>query len=1360
MKRTRLHIAIVLGMLLITNEAPLRSDSHPRIWLTPTVLSALRAKAGSGNPDWLGVKANADQLLMRRMPRFTVTAATNSDPVRFTIAEPVPWSGTTAVFIGGATGAWAAVNATGGRPSAIAATRVGTNTFTIPINSTGFGSFMGQRLALFFSEGGHSAYGYEGLDWQSMLEVLGIAYQVTGNPAYASKGIELIDYIASLGVAGMLAPVAIDSGFPSRSAIYGVAIGYDWLRDRLTPNEKSAVVQALNFWFDWFKRAAFENHGPAYGNYFGGHVLGFGLAGFATEADNPRGSEIVAYVRGLFQTHVEPAFATGGFAGGYPVEGYSYGANHFQRLFYYMLAVRTATGEDIISRSDYARKIARNLIYNLKPNNWQVSDEADFAGDYTGVLSPSLPVVLSSLLAGTLEGKWMQHLCQNLAAAPHGGQAVDSFVQFLFYDRERPAADYRLTEPTWLHSPGDEHLYRRSSWQPDAVWTSIAGGTTSWANHQMRSAGHVAIQRGNDYLLVNSGQWKGSSGDFGTPRAFDLRSWRANTLFVDDFGDYLFTDADYAGGQGYWSKSHVLAREGGIDFGYLKTDLTSAYSVGDRKPWDARSVRYFYRNYLSLGNGVVVLFDRTQFLKANYVKKLYFHVNPAGGLPAIAGNTASIRTGNSVLFIRTLLPGAPVIAAAADPVSATDRRTSTYRLEVSDSIANTRFDALNVLVAAPSSMTSMPPTVRLRSTDGAMVGAMVTDGSVERVALFSADGAPQSSVSYTANYASGETGVHVLTDLVPNTRYSIAVDGVTIRTVAASSQGVLTFRSSGGGLFTVRNQDAPKPSTWPPQPTGKIGGNPSSEGTRFVAMVAPLSGETFIAPSKLRLVAVGRDPNIFTNYPTDGVGGNAAAVQFFVDYTMVLEVPGSEAEFWVFKGFVGNVAAGRRRVWARAIYTNPTLVLDSEPVLITVNSPPAYVSTIDLSADLTISGNYQLIGSPTGRVRINGNGHRIVSAVGGAGAITFQDVDFFDLGDRTSTDAPGIDLTVARDLSVEGCTFDGSNTVRLTANDPAKATVRSNVFRSNMRQPLGQYPDGQGGIRNGSFPALILSGTSTRMKVFQGNNIGAGSVVFERTQKWLVGGDTTTDSNVLIGPRVGMFADRSTSLQIRRNYSHHIYFGGWSQASNFELGGASSITAEHNVIVGSSWPVRGVGGEFRYNLVLGAGHQWLWVDHDNAYVHHNVFVGGDNDVGGIYVLYAAKNSRIENNTFDGLNGGDMATAVNVSDGAVSLTSNLFFRVPKVPITLGVGAVTADYNLSWACGSPMYSDGRAPLHDIKNDPRLTAPATGVADFDETRLWARTQTVADVLAQYRAKYSPELDSPALRAGDPAGGAEHQS
>jgi Right handed beta helix region len=1333
-----LLLILATSCLIAGGARPLQADAHPRIWLTPDSLVTLRAKAARHDPDWEQLKSAADELLGTASPRFTVTAATNSNPVQITLAEAIPWPAKVQIFVGGGTGAWAALNGgPGERPASLPATRTGRNTFTVPVDSTSFGSFSGQKLVLFINENGLSGYGYEGSDWQTTVQTLGLAYQITGKQTYAAKGIQLLDYIASLGAAGMTAPEAIDSGFPSRTTIVALAVGYDWFYDRLTSDEKLTAIRALNVWFDWFRKFAFEKDGPAYGNYFGGHVLGFGLAGYATSPDNPRGAEIVKAIRALFDTEVGKAFTSGGFAGGYPAESYTYGANHFERLLLYMLATKTATGEDLFAKTDYAQRMARNLLYNLKPNRWQTSDEADFAGDFTGVLQPSFPITLAYVLAGTREGEWMQYLAQHIAAAPNGGQVNDPFRRFLFYDRVRPATDYTRTEPTWHYSAGDEHLYRRSSWRDDAVWTSMMGGAKNWAPHQMRAAGHIAIQRGNDYLLVNSGQWKGLTGDAGTPSAFDLRSWRANTLFLNDGGDYLWTGEAYRGGQGYWGRNDVLAVDGGPAFAYMKADLTSAYTVAaDTKPLESRSLRSFRRSLVSTGNGVVVLFDRMKFLKSTYTSQLYFHLNPKGGIPSIAGTTASSVVGASAVFIKTLLPAGAVMRAAADPVDTNDTRTITNRVEVANASASTTFDALHVLLATSSSVKNMPQTELLRSQTGNMVGAIVLDGTVERIVLFSADGAAQRSVSYVAAYPAGQLGAHLLTDMTPGANYNIQRDGSRIGTATASKGGVVTFEATGGGSFDIAAAAAVTTR--------------DKQGGRYVAMVAPNNGETFTAPATLRLVVAAHDPNVYNNYPESGRGGNAAHVQVFVDNAPALDVDGRSAEYWVFKGSASDIGAGSHRVWARATYLNPPLSLDSEPVTITVESPPAYARVIDLTRDMTLPHGYSLVGAPDGRVRMNGHGHRLVSSEGGSAPITLQYVDFFDMGDPSLTSAEGIRLETSKRLVVEHCVFDSSNTVRLTLDGTATASIDGNTFRSNMRQPLGQNPDGNGGVEHGSFPAVVLDGGSTGVKTFQRNNVGAGWVLLRQAHAWLIGGDAAADGNVFIGPRVGLALDRSGDVRIRGNYSHHVYFGGWSQGNNFELGGAASVLMEHNVVVGSSWPVRGVAGEVRYNLILEAGHSWIWADHDNASIHHNIFVGGDNDVGGVFLPYRAMNVRVENNTLDESNGGQAHAAVLIQGGDVRLARNLLLNVPVPAVVIAGGTVTDDRNAFWKCALPYYADRRQATHDLTEDPILQTD--GVPSIADGALWTRSRSTRDVLSAYRRAYSPAAGSPFVRAAAP--------
>jgi hypothetical protein len=530
-----------------------------------------------------------------------------------------------------------------------------------------------------------------------------------------------------------------------------------------------------------------------------------------------------------------------------------------------------------------------------------------------------------------------------------------------------------------------------------------------------------------------------------------------------------------------------------------------------------------------------------------------------------------------------------------------------------------------------------------------------------------------------------------------------------------------------------------------------VGANPASDQVgRFAAMVSPTSGESFLAPTSLRLVAVGRDPNVYTNYPEDGHGGNATKVQFFVDDALVLEVDGTQAEYWVFKGFASGVAEGQHRVWARAIYVSPDEVLDSLPALIDVAAPPAYSQVVNLAADMVLdsAAGYQLQGTATGRIRLNGYGHRIIASSGTSGPLTLQFVDVFDLGPADDPAQSAVDVTTTGAITIEDCRFDSSSTLRLGVAGNADASLRRNLFRSNMRMELGQQP-GTYSEPGASYPVVSITGGSG---VFAGNNVGAGYVEVLNARGWTVGGGTDADSNILIGPRVGF--SPTGSVDIRRNFSHHVYYGGWSQGCNFELGGSDAVLAEHNVIYGSSWPVRGVGGQFRYNLVLEAGHQWLWADTSKGNIHHNVFVGGDADVGGIYALYDPTDVTIANNTIDGL--GQIGLAVKLSTGEVAMTSNLFYRVPSPAISVDDCRLAADYNL-FSGPTGNYSDGRAaPLHDVAGDPLLSEPPTTVFDIDEAGIWLRRTTVRDVLARYRARYLPKAGSPAIDVGDPAGGA----
>jgi hypothetical protein len=296
--------------------------------------------------------------------------------------------------------------------------------------------------------------------------------------------------------------------------------------------------------------------------------------------------------------------------------------------------------------------------------------------------------------------------------------------------------------------------------------------------------------------------------------------------------------------------------------------------------------------------------------------------------------------------------------------------------------------------------------------------------------------------------------------------------------------------------------------------------------------------------------------------------------------------------------------------------------------------------------------------------------------------------------------------------------------------------------------PIGQFPDPN--FADGpTFPVAEFAGGAAA-KTFAGNNVGASYVAFSGGG-WTIGGPNPADANVLIGARVGISIQGDA--HVLGNYSHHNYFGGWSQGANFELGGGE-VLVEHNVIADSSWPIRGVAGEVRYNLVLEAGHQWLWADSSDAAIHHNLFIGGEADVGGIYILYDPQNVNIYNNTIDGQD--VIGQAINMENGAVSFTSNLLYRVPSPAVQITGGTLTADYNAFFE-PEQSYSNDASPANDITGmDPNLADPVDGAPfDLDEVGVWKRTLTVPAILGSYRMRYTPQAGSPVIDAGDPAGG-----
>ncbi|HYT87430.1 MAG TPA: right-handed parallel beta-helix repeat-containing protein [Gemmataceae bacterium] len=456
---------------------------------------------------------------------------------------------------------------------------------------------------------------------------------------------------------------------------------------------------------------------------------------------------------------------------------------------------------------------------------------------------------------------------------------------------------------------------------------------------------------------------------------------------------------------------------------------------------------------------------------------------------------------------------------------------------------------------------------------------------------------------------------------------------------------------------------------------------------------------------------------------------------------------------------------------------------------------------LGISEDLVLSGDdaLEVNGTAEKPCRIDANGQQLRTSADWKGRIRVRYCEFRSLGTATK---PALDVTGAGDgqqIVIEHSEFHACGAVHL-ANQGTSATVfRRNTLHANSMVPVTNLP-------SSSPPGFRATGQSSARHLFQGNRVYRSVVLFENTRNWLIGGERDEDANILIGMRASLSLHSCSDTRIRGNYIHtEIPSYRWSQVHALAVGRTcSGVVIEHNVIRHGQWVVRGVTGEFRYNLVLDAdAHNFIVGPSGRAHIHHNIFARyctvDPNLNSSIAVIYKADDIQIYNNTFDG-GGKDMARpwhvpAIEVGSEAflTSLRNNVFYNHPTKfasgtaivrpgfaekktepgPARLGY----ADYNLFYnpdAAARDNYAlsvkgkTERADAGFARNDvpaggakdaqvePKFRGPIPKRFPFRDEHIKIGKVTVAQILAHYREVYAPGAGSPLLGAGDPADGA----
>jgi len=321
--------------------------------------------------------------------------------------------------------------------------------------------------------------------------VLTLNIPPTSNQSVWVQGI-FDDYSQTVsGMGGLSAAQHDGPGYSMRTMNVGLAEVYDLLfnETELTPALRAQYYTLLNQEVDWYTKWGYEhNSDVGLGNYYiEGYLNGGFCSGYGTDGDNPESTAIEALAAKLIATSHNSLDTY--IPGAYGMQG-QYAVNTWIDILHIFANYKQVTGTDLLSSLQWTSHIVPAIIHATKPDLQTYYDGGDWTNPATA--ASFIPTVQAFL-----------QLFPDDPTAPYARQWLKDTGQT---PPSGPIKDYKTDYAPAYFALGSGPVYARSDWSANAVWTSLQSGQL-FADHQHEDQGHITIQRGGDYLLVNAGEY-------------------------------------------------------------------------------------------------------------------------------------------------------------------------------------------------------------------------------------------------------------------------------------------------------------------------------------------------------------------------------------------------------------------------------------------------------------------------------------------------------------------------------------------------------------------------------------------------------------------------------------------------------------------------------------------------------------------------------------------------------------------------------------------------------------------------------------------------------------------------------------
>ncbi len=455
------------------------------------------------------------------------------------------------------------------------------------------------------------------------------------------------------------------------------ALAYDWVAGDLPEAERKALAKHLG--------DQAEAHVPYVGrriNPWDNNPLrrdmGVGLMALAIAGDDDRAQTLLndswedwaRFIEITGDGVPQDDLVGRGLPGGGWPEGHDYDRHGTRYAMIFFLGLRSATGMDVFTGSDYWSQKPYFQIYTVLPDGRHILPFQDDDNPY--IIRHDREVML--FLANEYKNPYARYYLNHVN---HETDSVAAIFEFLFDEpqwEEKPFTDLPLAH----YIPGIGMVYARSGWGNNDTYLGFCA--SDWYVYHQNNAQNVFSVYRNAPLVVKDGVYDGDVHDHYVNYSIRTVAYSGSITVKDPDEQYRGPDgleeAANDGGQminqwkgnpqslAMWREQarqtehpmrdivDFLAFDGTDKYCYMAADSARAYRPGKVEQC-ARQIVFLYPD-------TIVVFDRVTSGKAEFVKKLRFH---APEEMEVSGHSAIVTTrkanGTTIpgrLFITSLLP--------------------------------------------------------------------------------------------------------------------------------------------------------------------------------------------------------------------------------------------------------------------------------------------------------------------------------------------------------------------------------------------------------------------------------------------------------------------------------------------------------------------------------------------------------------------------------------------------------------------------------------------------------------------------------------------------------------------------------